>query len=107
MASSYSTGATSVTGPTIPANSWTHAAITYSSASGMRLYVNGTLKMSSTPFSFTSSGYPMHVFVASPSSGVSCVSKYSNSGPYVGALDEFRVYSRELSASDVAALANP
>ena len=107
MASSSSTSVITVTGPMIPANSWTHAAVTYNNASGMRLYVNGTLNISSTAFSYNSSGYPMHVFVGSPSSGMGCVSGYNNSGPYFGAVDEFRVYSRELSAGDVAALANP
>ena len=43
---SYSWNGTSVsvTGPVVPLNSWTHAAVTYSSANGLQLYVNGTLK---------------------------------------------------------------
>ena len=36
-----------VTGPVIPTNGWTHAAATYSFASGLRLYTNGSLSNSS------------------------------------------------------------
>ena len=107
MATSYITNPISIVGPVVSINNWTHAAVTYSSTNGMRLYVNGALNVSSTPFSFVSGSHPMHMFVPSPLSGVGCVAGYNNSGPYAGAVDEFRIYSRELSAVDVAALANP
>ena len=100
-------GVKSVMGPIVPLNSWTHVAVTYRQAIGMRLYVNGTVKSSLGSFVFSSGGQPMHMFVGSPSSGVGCVSGYNSSGPYFGAVDEFRIYSRELSLADVATLAYP
>ena len=100
-------GVKSVMGPIVPLNSWTHVAVTYRQAIGMRLYVNGTLKSSLGSFVFSSGGQPMHMFVGSPSSGVGCVAGYNSSGPYFGAVDEFRIYSRELSLADVATLAYP
>ena len=99
--------AVGVVGPVVPIASWTHAAVTYSVGNGLVLYINGTLTNSLAPFSFVSGGQAMHLFMSSPSSGISCVSGYNISGSYSGAVDELRVYSRELSASDVVALVNP
>ena len=97
----------SVTGPCIPDNSWTHAAVTYSSASGLRLYVNGSLYNASSPFSSAGSGSPNYLFVGSPRSAI-ILPKYSDiNGQYAGMVDELRVYSRELSPSDISSLINP
>ena len=94
-----------VTGPCIPDNSWTHAAVTYSSARGLRLYVNGSLYNASSPFSFVASGFPNHLFVGSPRTAI-ILPKYSDiNGQYAGTVDELRVYSRELSANEVLELA--
>ena len=104
----YSNGplAVGIAGPVIPVNSWTHVAVTYSVGIGMILYVNGTRNNSLAPFFFVSGEQPMHLFMGSPSTGIGCVSSYNSSGPYFGAVDELRVYSRELSDGDVAFLAN-
>jgi hypothetical protein len=97
----------SLLGPIVPLNSWTHTALTYSRANGLRLYVNGTSSNSAAPFAYVSGGQPMHLFISTPLSGISCAGGYNTGGPYSGAVDELRVYSRELSGGDVAALANP
>ena len=104
---SYSWNGTSVsvTGPVIPLNSWTHVAITYSSGNGLRLHVNGTLRNSLVPFSFSSAGTPMYLLIGSPNLGVTCGSALNVNGQYSGAVDEFQVYSRELSTVDIATLA--
>ena len=96
-----------VTGPVVQSNNWTHAAVTYSASSGLKLYVNSTLRDTSTPFSYNASGVPMYLFVGSPVSGIGLGMANNNSDQYYGAVDEFRVYSRELTAVDVAGLANP
>ena len=88
-------------------NIWTHAAVTYSRTTGLRLYVNGTLLSASAPFAFTSPETPMYLLVGRTNSYVGCREAFSLCGSYSGAVDEFRLYSRELSAGDVAALANP
>ena len=106
-ASSNELNVFSLVGPVVPTRSWTHAAVTYNSANGIRLYVNGTLSSTSASLPFNPGGQPMHLFVGSPSSGITAVAGYINSGPYSGAVDELRVYSRELSDGEVAALANP
>ena len=105
----YSNGplAVGIAGPLVPVNSWTHVVVTYSVGSGMILYVNGTRNNSLAPFFFVSGEQPMHLFMGSPSTGIDCVSSYNSSGPYFGAADELRVYSRELSAANVVVLANP
>ena len=95
-----------ITGRVVPANSWTHAVVTYSPASGLRLYVNGTLSNSSMPFSFQASGTPNYLFVGSPRAGIGCRSLFDINGQYSGAVDELQVYSRELTANEIHTLAN-
>ena len=97
----------SVIGPAVVANNWTHVAVTYSSTNGLRLYVNGTLTNTSVPFSFVPSGTPLFLLLGNPNASMVCASTLETYGPYTGALDEFRLYSRELAALDVAALACP
>ena len=104
---SWNGGAISVTGPVVPTNSWTHAAVTYSLSSGLKLYVNGTLSDASASFSYNASGTPMYLFVGSRISDMGWGLPFNNSDQYCGAVDEFRVYSREITAGDIAALANP
>ena len=95
-----------VTGPVIPTNSWTHAAVTYSLAHGLRLYANGSLSNFSSPFSFNASGTPNYLLVGSPRADM--YASWSDiNGQYSGAVDELQVYSRELSASEISISANP
>ena len=96
-----------VMGPAVPANSWTHAAVTYSLANGLRLYANGSLSSVSSPFSFQASGTPNYLFVGSPRSAISFPWWCDSDGQYSGAVDELQVYSRELYAGDILQLANP
>lgn len=94
-----------MTGPFIPAMQWTHLALTYSRAVGQSMYINGVLYMSTGSGDYSSSnqidwltiGYNFASCTASPIIG----------GFYFGIVDEFYVYRRELSASEVYALANP
>ena len=96
-----------VLGPVIPVNSWTHAAVTYSRTSGLRLYSNGSLCNSTSAFSFDASGTPNYLAIGSPRAGIGCRSLFDINGQYSGAVDELRVYSRELTAGDIQALSNP
>ena len=107
ISTSWNQSAIVVVGPFVPLNSWSHAAVTYSPTSGLRLYVNGTLKSSSVPFAFNPPGSPMYLFVGSRHLGSTCGAPSSNADQYSGAVDEWRVYSRELAAAHVVALANP
>ncbi|CAF5044670.1 unnamed protein product [Rotaria sp. Silwood1] len=106
IAASWNGTVQEVVGPVLPANVWTHVTSTYSRSHGIRLYVNGTLVGSTgsivyiapDKYNFLTLGYP---FARSPCGAVSI-----SSGSYFGDLDEFRVYSRELTAADISVLAN-
>ena len=99
-------GSTIIMGPPILANMWTYVAVTYSSTNGLRLYVNGTLFNSSLPYSFVGSGHSNYLLVGSSRLANTLVGWSNIIGQYSGAVDELRVYSRELTASDIIALAN-
>ena len=94
-------------GPVVFANSWTHIATTYSPANGLRLYVNGSLYNASLPFAFLGSHAPTYVFVGSSREAYSNPWFQDIVGQYSGVVDELRVYSRQLSPTDVLNLANP
>ena len=86
---SWSGVAVTIAGPIISLNQWTHAAITYSMNNGLRLYVNGTLRNSSLPFSFVASGSANYVFVGSSLTGIfSCGPAPYYTGQYAGLVDE-------------------
>ena len=95
-------------GPIILPQRWTHVAFTYSLANGLRLYVNGTLFNSTSPFSYGSSNVKMYLTVGATGFNVSiCCGNPSANNQYYGSLDEFRLYSRELTSDEVLCLANP
>ena len=96
-----------VMGPPIPVNMWTHVAVTYSVTNGLRLYINGTLFNSSLPYSFGGSGQPNYLFVGSSRLSVTSGGWSDITGQFSGAVDELQVYSREITTSDIIALANP
>lgn len=99
----------SLIGPVLLTNVWTHVVHTYSSCNGIRLYLNGTLFSQSTPFVYVPSGYPTYIYLGSfPLT--TCVAQVNNAillGQYYGLIDEFRLFSREITAADVYSLANP
>ncbi len=102
-----STGVVQVTGPVLKVGEWVHIVETYNQLNGIRLYVNGILYGQSSPFVYAASGVPMVVTLGQPLSGGSCNHTGIQSGYYRGQIDEFYIYSRELSQADVTALANP
>jgi hypothetical protein len=100
--------AVSITGPILSLQMWTHVVTSYSATNGVRLWVHGTLVNSSSPFTYASSGVPNTITLGSSLDGTSiCIPGPIVEGQFYGAMDELRVYSRELNASDVYTLANP
>jgi hypothetical protein len=92
----------------VPLQAWTHVVSSYSTINGIRLWVNGSLLNSSGPFVYISSGVPNTITLASSFNiTISCFSGSVSVGQFYGMMDELRIYSRELNASDVYALANP
>ncbi|CAM4842847.1 unnamed protein product [Rotaria magnacalcarata] len=106
----------SLLGPVLPINTWTHVAIVISPANGMRLYVNGQLSALTSGaggvniFAYTN---PAYITLANesplgPSGSVGCKNGSIPivPGAFAGALDEFRLYNRELTSQEVCVLAN-
>ncbi|CAF1216464.1 unnamed protein product [Adineta steineri] len=93
-----------VTGPVLSVNTWTHVATTYSQTDGLTLYVNGVYVGSTAPQSNDAPGTSVILTLGNSLGGGRCNSKSIVTGTFSGYIDEFRVYSRELSAREVSAL---
>lgn len=97
-----------INGPMIPTNNWTHIVETWSSANGLRLYINGGLYASSPMATFNAYGSgSMCLFLGTSGVGTNCQTSAISMGSYSGALDEFYVYDRELTQAEVCPLAHP
>ena len=97
-----------VAGPMITANIWTHVAITYSAPNGLRLWINGTQYGSGfAAYNYAAAGEPVFATIGSCLSGCHCAAGGITSVKYYGYIDEFKLYSRELSSTDIYNLANP
>jgi hypothetical protein len=113
----YCRSTTNVGGPIMTANTWTHIVLTYSSVNGLTLYTNGTLRGVTTPFSsfpLSSPDYKVRPYMTVGNQGTSssipaCTggSPSLSSAAYQGIIDELRVYSRELSITEICSLFNP
>ncbi|CAF0965654.1 unnamed protein product, partial [Didymodactylos carnosus] len=104
---SWNGGAVYVTGPILSGNTWTHIADTFSISNGLRLYVNGVLYNSTAPISYAASSASNYITLGNPLTGSGCSQGAISAGQFYGYLDEFRLYSRELTAANVVSLANP
>ena len=82
----------------IPADEWVHIAATMRGATDMSLYVNGAL----VPATYNGTGGPM-VHTQAPAR-IGSYSLIAANAPWLGSLDEVRVYNCSLTAADVAAL---
>ncbi|CAF3828348.1 unnamed protein product, partial [Adineta steineri] len=96
-----------VVGPILPINVWTHVTSTFSTMNGLRFYINGIYSASTGVMSYSAAQQAVILTLGNPMMGGSCNSSSIATGIYSGYLDEFRVYSRELSVADVYTLANP
>jgi hypothetical protein len=104
---SWNNGAVQVTGPVPTVGQWVHIAYTYLQTHGIRLYINGVLYGQSAAFTFLASGVSMTVTLGQCLNGASCSCGTISPGSFPGEMDEFYVYSRELTQAYVTALANP
>ena len=105
---SWKGNSVSLSGPVITANVWTHIAVTYSSSDRLRLWINGTqYGSSSSGFNYSAANTSVFVTIGSSLSGTTCGSGTIKKGQYFGYIDEFKLYSRELSSTDISNLANP
>ncbi|CAF3048230.1 unnamed protein product [Rotaria sp. Silwood2] len=108
----------SIGGPIMNISIWTHIVLTYSSSNGMALYTNGTLSVVND--AFTSFPYSPSTFISRPYMTVGSPSNTASlpagclvgspalsPGHYQGIIDDLRVYSRELTLSEICSLFNP
>jgi len=87
--------------------SWIPVVQTWSSSNGLKLYVKNTLVSSVAASTFLASGTtPNYLTLGNCLSGCSaCLSgSIGKPGPFQGAIDDWRIYNRELTADDVCAL---
>ena len=100
-----------ILGPAVTVAVWTHVATTYSQTNGFQLWINGANYASNGGgYNYGAATVPVYVTVGSCLSGSSCspgTSPAISMGQYNGYVDEFYIYSRELSSSDVYSLAHP
>lgn len=105
----YNTGSFSIPifGPLISTSpTWSHIVETWSLTNGLRLYVNGAL-VSSVPSAtvYTASNVQDFITLGNSLSGINHC--YGGAigvrapGPFDGDVDDFRVYSRELTAANI------
>lgn len=103
-------------GPIISENTWTHIAVIYSRYHGVRIYINGYLQSTSETtgqLSIVDYSDPYYVTLGNnsplgPTVSLSCrTGQYPIvSGPFIGAMDDFRLYNRELTGEEICVLAN-
>ncbi|CAF1226684.1 unnamed protein product [Adineta steineri] len=98
---------TQVTGPVLSVLTWKHIATTYSQTHGLTLYVNGVSVGNTGAQANNAPNTAVTLTLGNALISGYCDPQSITRGPFYGYLDEFRVYSRELSAAEVSGLANP
>ncbi|CAF4959030.1 unnamed protein product, partial [Rotaria sp. Silwood1] len=88
-------------------SSWTAIVLTWSETNGLKLYVNNALVSSMTASTFlaseTTSNYLTLGNCLNGCNGCSN-GTINAAGPFTGAIDDWRIYSRELSSNDICTL---
>jgi hypothetical protein len=103
------TNVTSIADPTfsVATSVWSHVVQTWSPTNGLSLYVNGVLVASESYSTYGASGLPDYITLGNGLSGAkTCPLGGITGSPYQGDMDDFRVYSRQLTADDVYTLYN-
>ncbi|CAF1473614.1 unnamed protein product [Adineta steineri] len=91
----------------ISTTNWIHLAYTYSQINEARFFINGNL-VGNLQALFTPANSSVTLNIGGrPSTNPSCTSSSITSGFYQGLVDELKIFSRELSSTDIIALANP
>jgi hypothetical protein len=85
-------------------NSWTHVCMTYSLAYGIRLFVNGSLLNSNSTYTdYSASGEMCTITIGTGLQPNTCAVNQTKIAPFQfqGKIDELKIFSRELSTSEV------
>src|SRR5205814_2002860 len=87
---------------TIPPNQWTHVALAWVNFQTAKFYVNGVLRTTTT----TGDGSSGTTIVNTATDGaIGILDNPGYPAPFMGKLDEVRVYSRELTTNEINTLA--
>lgn len=102
VATSWAPGTVAATADdAVAADTWTHLATTYSDGS-LKLYVNGVLKKTAVQAAYASSSRPTYVTLGTANNGTNCSGHSLMNANFTGAVDDFKVFDRELSAAEIA-----
>ena len=105
-------------GGVIPSNQWTHIAVVYGQTNGVRLFINNQLSAASLNYNGfviqdssgsvlmfvtigTNSPTGLPISSACPTGGIPIIT-----GQFIGDVDEFRLYNRELNNEEICRLAD-
>jgi hypothetical protein len=102
--------ATSSVNGILPMSTWTHISMTYSTMNGIQLFVNGSLVNSNKASTdYLGSSEFCTIIVGTGSQPNICVVNQTQivSSQFRGEIDELKIFSRELSASEIYQLASP
>jgi hypothetical protein len=95
----------SIYGPVVSTFVWHQVVQTWSSTNGLRLYVDNDLVAAGTTVTaYLASGLPDSIRLGSRPNNACSGGSIGPQLAFYGDIDEFRVYSRELTADDVCAL---
>ena len=97
-------GFPTIYGPFITVNTWTHFSWTYSPTNGYTLYIDGLVFGSTGASTLQASGAITWLHVGY---NFACTAGNINNAAYQGSIDEIYIHNRELTQSDVTALAHP
>src|SRR5437588_2043462 len=86
----------------IPANAWTHVAVAWTDFQTVKFYVNGVLQLFSR---YDANGSASTIVNTATDGAIGKRDDLNNPEAFMGKLDEVRVYSRELSQSEINTLA--
>jgi len=100
-------GAPTVVGPTLTAGQWTHIGITYTQAGRLVLYVNGASVGQTGVYTYLANNNPVSITLGNHLNGSTCANNGIQRAQYYGHIDEFQVFSREITAAEFLAFANP
>ncbi|CAF4192987.1 unnamed protein product, partial [Adineta steineri] len=92
---------------TFPLNVWTHIVQTFSIQNGLQLYINGTLYQTVVGAPMIPPYQSMYVSIGSQQmGGSSCMWGTIEPHSYAGAVDELRIYNRQITTAEIAIISS-
>jgi hypothetical protein len=92
------------TNGTLSLNQWTYISMTYSTTNGIRLFVNGSLVSGNVTFNdYSASGMMSTITIGTCLQPNACASNQTRIvlSQFRGEIDDLKIFSRELSTSEV------